>query len=239
MGYSTDGSFHIGWILILVSSGHDIQIPSALKGIYCGFGLPKKILSDNGPWFKSSEFKDFHSKLNVITETISSYNHASLGTAERMVQTVKQIMVKNPENAWLALLIFRATMIPNIHKSPGEILNSSKYRTNLPCIDIGQKACENEVENLIQNHELKAQTGKELPKWDVGTPVLYDKNPDGAKTKRPNLQKGTVKSRQNSRKYKILTDDSDRINMRYRRHIKAYLTKSGRVSKAPKHLIEN
>ena len=67
---------------------------NALKGIYCDFGLPKRIISKNGPCYKSKEFSDFHTKLGIVTETISSYSHTSLGSAERMVQTVKQIMVK-------------------------------------------------------------------------------------------------------------------------------------------------
>ena len=111
------------------------SVINALKGVYCDFGLPKKVLTDNGPCFRSVDFKEFHTKLGVTTDTISSYNHASLGFTERMVQTVKQIMVKNPQNAWLAMLIFKATMIPEVQKSPSELLNSHKYRTNLPMID--------------------------------------------------------------------------------------------------------
>ena len=114
------------------------SVINALKGIYCDFGLPRKIISDNGPCFRSVDFKVFHIKLGVITDTISSYNHASLGSAEWMVQTVKQIMVKHPQNAWLGMLIFKATMIPEIQKTPGELLNSWKYRTNLPMIDFNQ-----------------------------------------------------------------------------------------------------
>ena len=183
---------------------------NALKGIYCDFGLPKRIISNNGPCFKSKEFSDFHTKLGVVTETISSYNHASSGSAERMVQTVKQIMVKNPENTWLTMLIFKATMIPEVQKSPSEILNSCKYRTTLPMIDFKQNLdCEESVEKMIQKGKLKLQTGKGLPKLDVGTPVLYDKNPDSTKIKRPKLCKGTIKDRQNPCKYAILTDDSD------------------------------
>ena len=106
------------------------SVINSLKGIYCDFGLPKTIISDNGPCFRAAEFHEFHAKLGIVTETISSYNHASLGSAEWMVQTVKQIMVKNPQNAWLGMLIFKATMIPEIQKSPGELLNSQKYRTN-------------------------------------------------------------------------------------------------------------
>ena len=91
----------------------------------------------------------------------------------------------------------------------------------------------------MHKHEVKAKTGKELPKLDIGTPVLYDKNPDISKVKRPKWCKGTIRDRQNPHKYEILTDDSDRVIMRSRRHIKAYLTKSGRMSKPPKYLIEN
>ena len=78
-----------------------------------------------------------------------------------------------------------------------------------------------------------------MPKLDVGTPVLCDKNPDSTKVKRPKWCKGTIKNRQDPRKCEILTDDSDRVITRSRRHVKAYLTRSGRVSKSPKHLIEN
>ena len=99
------------------------SVINALKGIYCDFGLPRKIISDNGPCFRSEDFKEFHTKLGVSTDMISSYNHASLGSAEQMVQTVKQIMIKNPQNTWLGMLIFKATMIPEVQKSPSELLN--------------------------------------------------------------------------------------------------------------------
>ena len=105
-------------------------------------------------------------------------------------------------------------------------------------IDFTQSRNEDPIEKLIQICEVKAKTGKELPKLDVGTPVLHDKNPDSTKIKRPKWCKGTIKGK-NPRKYEILTDDSDRVIMRSRRHIKAYLTRSGRVSKAPKCLVEN
>ena len=78
-----------------------------------------------------------------------------------------------------------------------------------------------------------------MPKLDVGTPVLYGKNPDSTKVKIPKWCKGTIRDRQNAWKYEILTDDSDQIITRSRRHIKAYLTGSGRMSKSPKHLIES
>ena len=80
--------------------------------------------------------------------------------------------------------------------------------------------------------------GKELPKLDVGKRVLYDKNPDASKVKHPQWSKGTIENSEDPQKYHILTDDNDRVVTRSRCYIKAYYTRSGRVSKAPKHLIE-
>ena len=137
------------------------------------------------------------------------------------------------------ILIFKATFIPDIQKSPAELLNNRKYRTNWPMIDFSQSHNNEPVEKLIQKHESKTETGKELLKLDVGTPVLYDKNLDSTKVKRPEWCRGIVKNRENPRKYEILSDDTDRVITRFRRHIKAYLTKSGRISKPPKHLTEN
>ena len=70
------------------------SVINALKGVYCDFGLPKKVLTDNGPCFKSQKFVDFHAKLNVGVEKSSAYNHQSVGSVERMVKTIKQIMLK-------------------------------------------------------------------------------------------------------------------------------------------------
>ena len=82
-------------------------------------------------------------------------------------------MTKNPENAWLGLLIFKAMWIPDIHKSPGELLNSRKYRTNLPMIDFSQKVHEPAFDKMIEKCELvNPHRDKELPKLDVGTHVL-------------------------------------------------------------------
>ena len=82
--------------------------------------------------FKSQKYVEFHVKLGIRVEKSSAYNHQSVGSVERMVQTFKQIMHKNADNAWLAMLIFRATDIPGINKSPSEILNGRKFRTNCP-----------------------------------------------------------------------------------------------------------
>ena len=94
------------------------------------------------------------------------------------------------------------------------------------------------VERLIENWEQVPKSGKELPKLDVGIPVLCEKNPDSTKIKCPQWFKGTIKNCENPRIHHILADDSDRVVTRSRCHIKAYFTRSDRASKAPKYLIE-
>ena len=48
------------------------SVLNAIKDIYCNFGLPKRVLSDNGHCFKSREFKEFHAKLNISVENSSA-----------------------------------------------------------------------------------------------------------------------------------------------------------------------
>ena len=58
------------------------SVVNVLKGVYCDFGLPRKIITDNGPCFKVVDFTEFHDKLGVSTETSSAYNHQSVGSVE-------------------------------------------------------------------------------------------------------------------------------------------------------------
>ena len=82
------------------------SVLNTLRGVYCDFGLPKIILSDNGPCFRVEDFVEFHVKLGIKVEKASAYNHQSVGSVERMVQTVKQIMTRNPQIVWLSYASF-------------------------------------------------------------------------------------------------------------------------------------
>ena len=140
-------------VVRILSNESTRSVLNALKGVYCDFGLPKRVLTDNGPCFRSQEFNEFHAKFGVSVEKSSAYNHQSVGSVERMVQMIKQIMTKNADDAWLTMLIFRATDIPGINKSPGEILNGRKYQTGLPMIDVHDKSTEEQIEKLSEKHD--------------------------------------------------------------------------------------
>ena len=139
-------------VVKIFSSESTRSVLNALKGVYCHFNLAKSVLTDNGACFTLQEFNKFHANSNVSIEKSSAYNHQSVGSVERMVQTIKQIMFKKANDAWFAMLIFRATDIPGVNKSPSRILNGRKYRTGLPMIDVHKKSTEDEIERLSEKN---------------------------------------------------------------------------------------
>ena len=104
----------------------------AIKDILCNFGMPETIISDNGPCYKSQELFDFCAKFEIKHITGGAYNHQANAIAERSIETIKNLMAKNPRDVWLALLIFKEMPITGIDKSPSELLCSRKFKTNLP-----------------------------------------------------------------------------------------------------------
>ena len=67
---------------------------SALQKFFSNFGLPKELVSDNGPQFTAQTFSDF-CKFNGIKHSLTPpYHPASNGAAEHSVQVIKQGMRK-------------------------------------------------------------------------------------------------------------------------------------------------
>ena len=51
-----------------------------------------------------------------------------------MIQTIKQLMVKNQGDTWLALLNLKSTPMNGIDRSHAELLYNRYFRTNIPMI---------------------------------------------------------------------------------------------------------
>ena len=210
---------------------------NALKDVFRNFGIPESIISDNGPCYKSQEFITFCAKFEINHITGASYNNQANSIAKGMIQTIKQLMVKNQGDTWLALLILKSTPLNGIDRSPAELLCNRHFRTNMPIIqpasDLSHKA------RLHNEDSTKYQTGsKEVP-LSLGSCVLYDKNPDRS-SKRPEWSKGTIKDiEEPGHKYTITKDNG--MNVTKTRHdIRPdglYVTQSERISKPPDCLI--
>ena len=61
-----------------------------LHMVFATHGLPRKVVTDNGPSFTSEEFRTFVSKNGITHITTAPYHPSSNGLAERAVQTVKR-----------------------------------------------------------------------------------------------------------------------------------------------------
>ena len=64
----------------------------ALRHLFAAYGLPEKVVSDNGPQFIAEEFTTFLKENGVKHIHCAPYHPASNGAVERFVQTLKNSM---------------------------------------------------------------------------------------------------------------------------------------------------
>ena len=182
----------------------------AMQNIFADFGIPKVIISDNGTCYKSQEFNNFCARFEINHITGASYNHQANSIAEHMIQTIKQLMVKNQNNTWVAMLILKSMPMNGINRSPAELLCNRRFRTSIPMIQhVSDLSCKAKLHN---EDSTKYQTGsKVLVPLNLGSHVLYDKNPDNS-TKRPEWSKGVIKDLEGPcHKYTIQSDTGKNV----------------------------
>ena len=61
-----------------------------LRIIFANCGIPRKVVTDNGPTFMSYEFQEFMQKNGIVHVKSAPYYPSSNGLAERAVQTLKR-----------------------------------------------------------------------------------------------------------------------------------------------------
>ena len=103
-----------------------------LKSIFAIHGIPDNVISDNGPQFASTEFRKFAQEWGFVHTTSSPRHPQSNGAAERVVQTLKN-MLKKAKDPYIALLNYRATPHHNGY-APSEILMGQKLQTKIPVL---------------------------------------------------------------------------------------------------------
>ena len=115
-------------------------------------GYPDEVVTDNGPPFSSQEFNRFLSKLGITHTTSSPHYPRSNGSVERMVQTVKNMLLKSPNTQSFqeVLADLRATRIGTGLPSPAEILHGRNPATKVAC-HVDYKA----IRAVLQERQMK------------------------------------------------------------------------------------
>ncbi len=120
----------------LLSGTSAKQVITHTKAIFARHGIPKVVISDNGPQFACQEFRDFAKAYEFEHVTSSPYYPQSNGMAEKGVQIAKRLLQKamdTQSDPCLALLSYRTTPL-DCGQSPAELLMNRKLRTRLPTV---------------------------------------------------------------------------------------------------------
>jgi len=108
-----------------------------MKSQFARHGIPKDIVSDNGPQFSCEDFAAFAKSWGFKHTTTSPRYSQSNGMVERAVQTIKSLLKKaqaSGQDPYMALLQYRNTPFPD-SPSPAQLLMNRRLRTILPATD--------------------------------------------------------------------------------------------------------
>lgn len=162
--------------VILMSKTDAKSVTCKLNVVFSYFGLPKQIVSDNGPPFNSYEYDEYGQSLDIIITKTPPHHPPSNGSGERGVQTCKSVLKKlflNNKNSnfeeVLSKFLFHYRNIPSTstNKSPSELLLSYKCRSNMTLINpkgLNKSVKVNINENYINKNKKDVQVKNKVTK---------------------------------------------------------------------------
>ncbi|XP_064462614.1 uncharacterized protein K02A2.6-like [Ornithodoros turicata] len=75
-----------------VKNPNSATVVEILRSLFAAFGIPKKVVSDNGTAFVSEEIRDFNNRNGIKYVTSATYHPATNKQAERMVGELKRAL---------------------------------------------------------------------------------------------------------------------------------------------------
>ncbi len=184
-----------------------------LKGQFARYGVPSQVVSDNGPQFASSDFRNFSREWDFEHYTISPRHSQANGMVESAVKSAKRLLSKckkSKSDPYLALLEWRNVPSPGIGSSPVQRLHGRRTRAHLPVSDKllmprGGDILDSEKEKMKSLKQKQAELfnrhAKDLPVLKTDDVVRMKPFRAGAKE----WEKATVRDRLDERSYRVET----------------------------------
>ena len=127
------------WLEVVpLSLATSLNTVNSLRNIFATHGLPKMLVSDNGPQFTSSEFQAFMRNNGIKHICLSPYHPSTNGLAERAVQSFKEHMkrLSGSISQRLATFLFWYRLTPHSTTgvAPAELLLERRPRSKLNLI---------------------------------------------------------------------------------------------------------
>ena len=171
-------------------------------------GVPKSIKVDNATAFKSTEFKAYSAKLNLVVNYSTPYVHTPIGLVERNIRTledyVKTFLIENNDLKGAvkrAVKTIRFSWSASLDKTPFECYMGRKPRTVLSNIcDL-----ENKGKDLVEN--VYDKSGNHLTQIHYTAKHLRDMDKDrkyGRSARTEDLQKEIRKRKVSSQRYFVV-----------------------------------
>ena len=111
------------------------MVAEHMKVTFSELGIPKTLVSDNGPCYTGDQFKKTMSHLGIMHITTILHHHQSNGLAEGYVRIIKNLLSKAKETGQdyhEVISVYRSTPLSNDLPSPFELLHGRKPSIDLP-----------------------------------------------------------------------------------------------------------
>ena len=186
------------------------EVITNMKAHIARYGIPNKLMSDNGPNFTSREFKLF-SDYSIEHITSSPTYAQSNGKAENSVKTDKKIMQKALDahaDPYLALLDFRNTPTEGYTTSAAQQMLNRRKRTLLP---ISNRLIKPEISTAVYKSQ-KANQAKQAFYYDKTAKDLKPISDGDVVRVKPhdideNFIKAKVEKQVHIRSHRVKTED--------------------------------
>ncbi|XP_059048702.1 uncharacterized protein K02A2.6-like [Achroia grisella] len=206
---------HTKWLEVFqVPSTAAVHCIAKLSELFARWGIPKQIVSDNGPPFSSYDFEAFTKSLGIIHLHTAPYHPASNGAAENAVRTIKRVIKKALRDGTdinlsinFFLLHYRNIAHCTTGECPASLMLGRRLRTKL---DVLRPNLENKLSQARQRKQQREGVALEIERKLKPGDEIWLRQYSGAHKWLP----GTVTERLGTTDYKVC-DTSGRESHRH------------------------